>query len=1052
MCISKRDAGSRLQPGSARVLQRLAASSHFVTCVLLVSTLPLSAQDRAAQLQGAVTGASAGPVSDALVCVKSIPSDRTTCLRTDSSGSFIFTALDRGQYLLTVSARGFVPQQTAVSITSGRLLRDVVLQPISASADKTVTNTPLNGRDWTQLATLKAGVAGVETANSSSGHVAQRGFGSAVSISGGRPEQNTYLVDGISVSDYANGAPGSVLGAALGIDAVKQVQVFSNNYPPEYGRTSGGVIYAVTRSGESSFHGGVYEFLRNSALDARNYFDTQKPPFRRNQFGVSFGGPAVRNRLYFFADYEGLRQSLGITHVDTVPSVAARDGQLSTGVISVDPAVQRFLNAFYPLPNAGVISPGDLGFFIFAAQQVTTENYLTARVDTNLGKSAIFGTYTRDSSRIVQPDSFDESLSDVVANRQLVALQISHPFSTQFLSSGRFGFVRAVAVDGGFLRALNPALEDKSFAFVPSEFVGGVAGVPGLTDFSGGPNADRAGFSSHSKSFWWNSFQTYQDNTLIRGVHTIRFGANVERMQDNELLLASTNGDFQFSSLAAFLTNSPQNFEAQLPNTQNTFGTRQTLFGAYIDDTAHIRDTLSANLGLRYEMATVPTEVHGYISNLPQLTSAQPRLGSPYFSNPTLRNFEPRVGLAWSPFGNSVVVHSGFGIFDVLPLPYEFSIITPFATPFNGALNDTFLSPGSFPQLAYQEASGSPENLRATYVQPDPGRNYVMQWMLGASLENNSRLGGSIAYVGSRGLHQPFRVDDFDTVLPTLTSAGYMYPENGQRINPDFGRISGLFWGSSSTYNALQLQVSKTIRSRLQLHSAFTWGKSIDTSSATITADQYDNSVAGLLWFAPRANRGRSDFDISKVLSANFIWDVPAPSTATGIEKKLVQGWQLSGVIKAQSGVPFTPIIGGDPLGTKMAIAGTDVPNVVEAPRCHTLTNSGDPNAYIKTGCLAFPAQANVRGDLGRNILTGPGLWTIDAAIFKNINLEPRGKKVQLQFRLESFNVLNHANFAPPLQHLQVFDQGGTPVSGAGLITATQVANREIQVALKLNW
>ena len=221
-----------------------------------------------------------------------------------------------------------------------------------------MVDSPLNGRDWTQLATLQAGVTGVQTGSSQGGGNSQRGFGAALSISGARPDQNNYRLDGVSINDYSNGAPGSVLGDNLGVDAVEQFSVLGSNYPAEYGRTTGGVINALTRSGTNAFHGSGYEFLRNSALDARNFFDARIPPFKRNQFGASLGGPLRKDRVFVFADYEGLRQSLGVTQVNTVPSAAARNGLLSTGPVAVDPAVARFLQAFYPLSNGPLLGNG----------------------------------------------------------------------------------------------------------------------------------------------------------------------------------------------------------------------------------------------------------------------------------------------------------------------------------------------------------------------------------------------------------------------------------------------------------------------------------------------------------------------------------------------------------------------------------------------------------------------------------------------------------------------------------------------------------------------
>ena len=242
--------------------------------------------------------------------------DGDYCSRRKSSGSLILAC---------------APAVLQSGCASKRVRACPQIQSSGNVGKSVVENTPLNGRDWTQLATLQAGVTGVQTGSASGGGNTERGFGAPVSISGARPDQNSYRLDGISINDYSNGAPGSVLGDNLGIDAVEQVSVLGSNYPAEYGRTSGGVINAVTRSGTKAFHGDVYEFFRNSALDARNFFDGKIPPFKRNQFGASAGGPIQKDRMFIFGDYEGLRQSLGVTTVDTVPSAAARAGNLSTG-------------------------------------------------------------------------------------------------------------------------------------------------------------------------------------------------------------------------------------------------------------------------------------------------------------------------------------------------------------------------------------------------------------------------------------------------------------------------------------------------------------------------------------------------------------------------------------------------------------------------------------------------------------------------------------------------------------------------------------------------
>src|SRR5213593_4089488 len=458
-----------------------------------VLCLSLNAQVSGGSLSGNVTDSSQAAIPNAQVMLINMSTGAARTVATDAAGFNTAPDLLPGSYEMTATAPGFTTQvRTGIAVNVGiNLVFNVMMQAgdparvvrltvsgtpsdqafsavggnVSAS---TVVNSPLNGRDWTQLATLQAGVTGVQTGSAQGGGNSQRGFGAALSISGARPDQNSYRLDGVSINDYSNGAPGSVLGDNLGVDAVQQFSVLGSNYPAQYGRTTGGVINAVTRSGTNAFHGSVYEFLRNSALDARNFFDAGIPPFKRNQFGGSFGGPLRKDRAFVFADYEGLRQSLGITHVNTVPSAAARNGVLSTGSVRVDPAISRYLQAFYPLPNGAPLGNGDTGIFKFAGQQVTTENYFSTKLDRKLSdQDSISGTYMRDNSIVVQPDAFDQLLTNVVSRRQLLTLDVQHVFSSKFLNAARFGFNRAVAIEGGVSNVINPLLADAAFGFIP---------------------------------------------------------------------------------------------------------------------------------------------------------------------------------------------------------------------------------------------------------------------------------------------------------------------------------------------------------------------------------------------------------------------------------------------------------------------------------------------------------------------------------------------------------------------------------------------------------
>jgi len=977
----------------------------------------------------------------------------------NSDGSYLVANLVPGTYEITASAQGFAEAHTTVEISAdGKPVVNFVMQAGTAveagkssstakgAVTTSVSELPLNGRSASDVAALEPGVA---TARTQTSGQAQRGFGTQMTISGGRPRQNDSRLDGISVNDYANGPPGSALGVNLGVDAVEQFSVLTSNYPAQHGRSSGGIISASTRSGTSEFHGSVYEFFRNSALDARNFFDTKKPPFRRNQFGGSLGGPIQKDRTFIFGDYEGLRSSLGTTQVDSVPSADARAGNLSSGQITVDPNVLSFVNAFYPLPNGPPLGTGDTRIFTFSGQQVTPENYFTIKVDHKLSEQdGLSGTYMFDTGTVRQPDELNDKRTGYDSRRQVFTLNETHTFNPHFLSSFRFGVNRVVALTGLTFPSGNSQVSDPTFGTVPGKNAAEVS-VTGLTLFSGGLG------TPSNYDFNWTSIQAYEDLSLNRAKHSLKFGFGVERARDNILGISDPGGTFSFNSLSDFLTNVPFFLSAAIPSAITERGFRQTIVAAYIQDDWRWRPNVTVTLGLRYEMATVPTEVQGKLTVLRHITDATPHLGDPLFSNPTLRNFEPRVGLSWDPFGSGKTeISAGFGMFDVLPLPYLIQTNELFSAPFYQLGSSTDLPAGSFPSAAFAVVAASSDTFRQAYFDPHPRRNYVMQWNLMIQRELAKDLSAMVGYVGSRGVHQPFRVEDVDIVLPTPTSQGYLWPSpagSGTRLNQNAGRITAAFWASDSYYDALEVQVKKKI-GRGSLAGSYTWGKSIDTSSGSMVGDEYSNSISSPLFFTPRLNRGLSDFNVAQNLEVNYTWEIGTPKWASGSKGWVLGGWQIGGVFEASTGVPFTPGIGGDALGVKSTDPSIDVPNLIAGPGCGSLVNPGNPVSYIKTQCFAVPNPITLRGNLGRNTLIGPGLVNFDFSLFKNNYIKRISDRFNAQFRAEFFNVLNHANFAPPLDNRNIFNATGSRVDSAGLITSTQTPSRQIQFAVKLIW
>jgi len=441
---------------------------------------------------------------------------------------------------------------------------------------------------------------------------------------------------------------------------------------------------------------------------------------------------------------------------------------------------------------------------------------------------------------------------------------------------------------------------------------------------------------------------------------------------------------------------------------------------------------------------------------LRNITDSEPHLGPPLWSNSTLRNFEPRVGFSWDPFNNGrTSVNGGFGIFDVLPLPYEIQQNATLSAPFFEHGSVTPLPPGSFPTAGFALIAGSPNTFRQAHFEPDPHRNYVMQWNFNIQRQLVDDLTMMLGYVGSHGVHQPFRVEDLDIVMPTLTPQGYLWPlpvGSGKRLNPNAGLINGLFWASSSFYDALEVQIKKRVSKGFQVEGSYTWGRTIDTSSGSLVGDDYTNSIASPLWFNPQLNRGLADFHLAQDLELSYTWQIPAPKKVSGISAWALEGWQVGGIYAASTGSPFTPDIGGDALGLNSTDTSLDLPNLIVGPGCRSPVNSGNPNHYIKTQCFAVPNPITLRGNLGRNTVIGPGLSSFDFSLFKNNHIKRISDAFNVQFRAEFFNIFNRANFSPPLDNKDIFDSSGNPIGSAGLITGTETPSRQIQFALKVIW
>jgi hypothetical protein len=555
------------------------------------------------------------------------------------------------------------------------------------------------------------------------------------------------------------------------------------------------------------------------------------------------------------------------------------------------------------------------------------------------------------------------------------------------------------------------------------------------------------------------------------------------------------NGQFNFGSLANFLTNQPTSLNIDDQSTTRPVNARQSLFGVYVQDDWRVRPNLTLNLGLRYEPTTLPIEAHDTFQVLTTLAlPAEIPVKTFWAKNQSLHNFQPRFGFAWEPFPNGkTAIRGGIGIYDELPLSWVFLHNSTGVLPYQLEKDATNLSPGDFPTNAVAKANLPNANgVGNRFLQQNPKRNYTTNWNINIQHEIAKDLAATVAYVGSHTIHSPFSTDDSNMVLPTFTPIGYLWPCDqsvaqfpftpctgvGTRINPNVGRIRSTWWDNNATYSGLQAGVTKRMSHGVQAQGSYTWSKCIDMGSGGMLGDPYANSLSSLMFFNKGGRRGVCDFNISHNFVLNYLWQVPTANFGGGLGKRILGGWEFGGVLNASTGSPFTLTIGGDPLGQN----STDPKNFVSrlsGPGCRNPVNSGSVTNYLKLQCFSVPLAPasydglcqpairldsngnpqpvpgtcmNLFGNNGRNTVVGPGLLNLDFSMFKNNYIETGSGNINIQFRAEFFNILNHTNFQAPISNSAIFNQDGSFANGAGAITSTTTTSRQIQLGLKVIW
>ncbi|HTF72199.1 MAG TPA: TonB-dependent receptor, partial [Edaphobacter sp.] len=852
-------------------------------------------------------------------------------------------------------------------------------------------------------------------------------------------------------------SPGSGLNTNLGVDAVREFAVLTSGFSAQYGMTSGGVVNAAFKSGTNQLHGTAFGFFRNSALDARNYFDGPTiPPFHRYQYGAAVGGPIKKDNTFFFANFEGLNQALSLSENSLTLSDSGRNGIVpnpdGSGNITVpiSPSTQPFL-ALFPVAN-GKDNGDGTAFYVFPGAQTGSEYYVVGKIDHNFSAATnISASYQWDNSSLVAPDPFNQKLTGSPASHDNFVVSLQHFFTANVLNTARLGLSHTFATDSEDVSALSPLATNTQLGFLPKLPVGVLTAGALLT--AGGLGA------SGADVFHFISYQAADDLSWVDGRHTLQFGFNFERVADNFSSVNLPFGEWDFGSIQDLLQNIPQSFSSDFPGTNGGRSLRTDVYGAYAQDIIRVSPKLTVTAGLRYETNTPVSEANGKVSLLLNLTDATPRLGGSFIGNANRLNFAPRVGIAYDPFGNGKTsIRASYGIYDVMPLPYLF-VNRTHATPFfvTGVAQ---APPGSaFPANGLSLLT--PDKAEAAYVQQNPPRGYNQAWNLTIQQQVTSNTALMVGYVGSHSVHIPVNIDDMDQVPLADVTYGpngqlhFPIPPGGktsliQRINPQYGRIEGMVWSDYSAYNGLLVNVSRRLIHGLAFQGTYTWSKIMDEGSSTFSDNEYNNTVGPSYAFDLALQKGVSDYNITNNAILNAQWNIPVPSALHGAAQAVLGGWQLGGIFQFHSGMPFSVRLTSDQAFTgnsrTHSSAGGQRPDFKPGPGCSTnAINPGHPSNYIKVDCFSFPAPG-VLGDLGRNTLSGPRFADFDTSLFKNISFI--SDKYSLQLRGEFFNVLNHTNFGT--QAAGLFNSSGGVLTSAGQLPApTLTTSRQIQFGAK---
>lgn len=1040
----------------------------------LAVTAPRAQAQNDASITGAILDASGAGIDGAQVLVTNLETGAQRQLVTDSAGAFHAPSLPLGNYEVSAEKAGFRPEKRTgivlvvgqhaelnlvlqvgdvrqtVEVTSDALLLRATTEDTSGLVgERQMKDLPLNGRSYDQLLTLNPGTINYTSQRAGGTGTSNSVLGNMFAVSGRRPQENLFLLNGVEYTGASeiNNTPGGVSGQLIGVDAVREFAVVKDTYGAQYGKRPGAQVSIVTANGTNQLHGSAYEFLRNSALDARNFFDRSAiPHFERNVFGGSLGGPIRKEKTFLFGNYEGYRQTLGLSDVSLVPDNDSRAGAAT----SVQPLLALWSVANGPelLTSSG--APSGIAIAYNNPVQHVREDFGTARFDQVFSEKDNFSTvYTVDDSYAHTPANNPLTFDVVSLRSQLASLSETHVFSSSLVNKVTFGFSRgAFFFDSGTLVTLPSWIHD-------GQPVGAVV-VGGGTTLNGASQITNGGTNAGSNLRAVRNLFTVDDQlSYSRGHHTLTLGGWLQRLQANDSLVQDQYGQISFTNLQSFLKGQVSTYTYAQGYTPMGWRSLEAAF--FVDDAIKLRPNLELRLGFRAEMTNGWNEVQSRASNYAFSSTGviltQPVVGE---SSLAVNNAKllpaPRVAVAWAPRGSQkTVIRAGFGTYYALldNLSYRLDQNGPYNTVY--AVKNIPFSTIS-PNAIYAAAKVIPSG-----VQPNLKTPTVQTWSIKVEQQLFGNIVLGIGYVGSHGYHELLSLDaNLPTgaicpasPCPANYPAGTLYyPAGAPLANNSVWNTTHWFSEGVSSYHGLELDAKRAWANGLQFRAVYTFSKALDDGDNVNTSVATNSPAFVANPLDPLADYGRASFDVrhSGVIQATY--DLPfgrkSETSHGSLQSIFVKNWQVSSIITLQSGLPFTPQLSYNPSNdgdTRNPVRPSWNPNFAGK------VILGSPNQYFDPLAFIQPLPGTY-GNVGRNTLQGPPLKQVDFSLAKRWSLTER---LGLQFRSEFFNLFNHTNLNTPNPVVYSAAAGG-PSPTAGFITSTTTSSRQVQLGLKLLW